>query len=55
MPAYKDTESGKWYSSFYYTDWTGERKRKLKRGFDTKKKPWLMKQSISAKQVLIWI
>ena len=37
MPAYKDTESGKWYSSFYYTDWTGERKRKLKRGFDTKK------------------
>ena len=37
MPAYKDSESGKWYVQFYYTDWTGERKKKFKRGFDTKK------------------
>lgn len=37
MPAYKDEESGKWDSSFYYTDWTGKQKRKHKRGFKTKK------------------
>ena len=33
MPVYKDEERKTWYVSFYYTDWTGERKRKLKRGF----------------------
>ncbi|MDU5080289.1 site-specific integrase [uncultured Tissierella sp.] len=33
MPAYKDEERKSWYASFYYVDWTGERKRKLKRGF----------------------
>ena len=37
MPAYKDGDSGKWYAQFYYTDWTGKRKKKHKRGFDTKK------------------
>lgn len=37
MPAYKDNESGKWYVQFYYTDWTGERKKKFKRGFASKK------------------
>jgi hypothetical protein len=26
-----------WYASFYYENWKGERKRKLKRGFPTKK------------------
>ena len=31
--------SGKtlWYASFHYTDWTGENKRKVKRGFVTKR------------------
>lgn len=37
MPAYKDKQRNTWYCSFYYTDWTGERKLKKKRGFKTKK------------------
>lgn len=37
MPAYKDSATNKWYVSFYYIDWTGEKKKKHKRGFDTKK------------------
>lgn len=32
MPAYKDN-SGKWYCKFYYSDGTGKRRAKLKRGF----------------------
>ena len=36
MPVYKDDSSGSWYAQFYFTDWTGERKKKLKRGFATK-------------------
>ena len=37
MVAYKDEERGTWYVSFYYEDWTGAKKRKVKRGFRTKK------------------
>ena len=37
MVAYKDEERGTWYVSFHYNDWTGKNKRKLKRGFRTKK------------------
>ena len=37
MPVYKDSNGGKWSAHFYYTDWTGKRKRKHKRGFDTKR------------------
>ena len=37
MAAYKDEERGTWYVSFYYEDWTGTKKRKVKRGFRTKK------------------
>ena len=39
MPAYKTNKSGKsgWYTEFYYTDWTGIRKKKFKRGFLTKR------------------
>lgn len=37
MPAYKDKERGTWMANFYYTNWQGERKRKNKRGFLTKK------------------
>lgn len=37
MPAYKDEQRDTWYAMFYYTDWTGERKRKKKRGFKTKR------------------
>jgi integrase len=37
MPAYKDEQRGTWATSFYYTDWTGKRTRKFKRGFERKK------------------
>lgn len=33
MPAYRDERTGKWYCKFYYTDWQGHKKQKLKRGF----------------------
>lgn len=33
MPIYKDETTGTWYCKFYYTDYTGARKQKLKRGF----------------------
>lgn len=33
MPTYKDEKTGTWYCKFYYIDWTGSRKQKLKRGF----------------------
>lgn len=36
MAVYKDKNS-KWYVSVYYDDWRGERSRKLKRGFSTKR------------------
>ncbi|MDR2712341.1 MAG: site-specific integrase [Clostridiales bacterium] len=37
MSAYKDDKTGNWYLFFRYTDWTGERKQKMKRGFSTKR------------------
>lgn len=37
MPQYKDESRGSWYCKFYYTDWTGARKTKMKRGFPTKR------------------
>jgi integrase len=37
MSAYKDGKTGTWYIYFRYTDWTGERKQKMKRGFHTKR------------------
>lgn len=37
MPAYKDEQRKTWYCSFYYTDFMGNQKRKVKRGFDRKK------------------
>lgn len=37
MPAYKDEERNTWYVRFYYTDWTGQRKQKKKRGFKTQR------------------
>lgn len=33
MPVYKDKEKGTYYCKFYYTNWQGEKKQKLKRGF----------------------
>ena len=37
MPAYKDPVKETWYAAFYYEDWKGVKKKKLKRGFPTKK------------------
>lgn len=37
MPVYKDDTRNTWYASFYYTDWMGNKKRKKKEGFKTKK------------------
>ena len=36
MAAFKD-KNGTWFTSFRFTDWKGERKQKLKRGFPTKR------------------
>jgi len=42
MPVYKDEARNTWYSQFYYMDWQGNRKKKLRRGFKKKKdaKEW---------------
>lgn len=37
MPSYKDEVRGTWYCSFYYTDWTGKKKKKKKEGFKTQR------------------
>ena len=37
MPAYKEKNANKWYVQFRYVDWTGARKQKMKRGFNTKR------------------
>lgn len=37
MSVYKDKKQGTWYTSFRYTDWTGQKKQKMKRGFRTKR------------------
>ena len=36
MPAYKDEKRNTWYAAFYYTDWKGIKKHKVKRGFAKK-------------------
>lgn len=37
MPAYKDKVHNTWYCMFYFEDWTGQKKKKKKCGFKTKK------------------
>ena len=37
MSVAKDPKTGKWYSKFRYTDWTGKRVQKKKTGFITKR------------------
>jgi len=37
MPVYKDEKKGTWFVSIRYVNWKGERDRKLKRGFKTKR------------------
>ena len=42
MPTYKDEKTGTWYVKLYYTDYTGTKKQKMKRGFSRQKdaKEW---------------
>jgi integrase len=44
MPAYKDEKTGTWYASVRYTNWQGERKQTMKRGFQTKREALEWKQ-----------
>lgn len=37
MPTYKNEQKNTWFVSFYFTDWSGKRKKKKKEGFSTKK------------------
>ena len=37
MPVYRDEKTGKYYAKFYYENWQGEKKQKLKRGFARQK------------------
>ncbi|SCJ95536.1 Uncharacterised protein [uncultured Eubacterium sp.] len=37
MPAYKDNAKGTWYAAFYYENWRGQKEKKMKRGFKTKR------------------
>jgi integrase len=37
MGVFKDKKTGNWYVYLYYKDWQGDRKRKMKRGFTTKR------------------
>lgn len=34
MPVYKDEKTGTWFVKCYYTDWTGDKHQRKKRGFD---------------------
>ena len=42
MGVYKDEKTGTWFVKCYYTDYTGARKQKMKRGFSRQKdaKEW---------------
>ena len=37
MPVFKDTKTNTYYCKFYYVDWQGNKKQKLKRGFKLQK------------------
>lgn len=49
MPAYKDEKSGKWFASFYYKDWDGQCRKKLKKGFETKKEAVTYERNFTVK------
>ena len=50
MAVYKDETRGTWYVSFHYCDWTGQNKRKLKRGFRTKREAIQWEQNFRLKE-----
>lgn len=50
MPQYKDEARKTWFCKFQYTDWTGQKRSKLKRGFATKKEAATWERDFLAKQ-----
>lgn len=50
MPAYKDEKTGTWYCKFYYVDWTGTRRQKMKRGFKLQREAKDWERSFLKKQ-----
>ena len=50
MAAYKDEARGTWYVSFYYNDWTGKNRGKLKRGFRARKEALEYEQKFRLQQ-----
>jgi integrase len=45
MPAYKDDKTGRWFASFYFTNWQGKSEKKMKRGFATKREALVWERS----------
>lgn len=50
MAVYKDEKRGTWYVSFHYVDWTGQNKRKMKRGFRTKREALQWEQNFRLRE-----
>ncbi|ERI94199.1 site-specific recombinase, phage integrase family [Clostridiales bacterium oral taxon 876 str. F0540] len=50
MPTYKNKEKGTWYCSFYYTNWTGAKKKKKKEGFKKESEAKKYEREFLAKQ-----
>lgn len=50
MPVYKDDKTGSWYVKLYYTDYTGTRKQKMKRGFTLQRDAKDWERDFSLKQ-----
>lgn len=53
MPQYKNETTGKWYCSFYYSDWQGKRKKKKKKALIPSVKPKTGKMNSYIKPLLI--
>ena len=45
MPAYHDNDRKTWYCKFYFRDYDGERRQKMKRGFATREDALLFEES----------
>lgn len=51
MGAYKDEKRGTWYVSLRYRDWRGESRKKMKRGFATKREALAWEKSFNHRMV----
>ena len=54
MPAYKNKDTGTWYVVTQYTDWTGERKQKCKRGVSTRREALEWEQLNAVERLKFW-